>query len=172
MASQRKPIPFALLLLDRIFNPMQGLFNILVYCRPHVSSLRNHNLEYSWLKAFWLIVKSGGDNDSAGQSRRSNSGSHRGSQAVLDRMERNHILMMAKIHKAKNPSNSFVLNDNNDDADPEVSETEDRVGEDCGSQCLTPKEAAKLDEVDDESSSLDDIDALIIDRVAQLTIPS
>jgi len=38
-------------------------------------------------------------------------------------MERNHILMMAVIRQARNPSNSFMLNGDGI-ADPEASETE------------------------------------------------
>ena len=162
----QKPVPFVLLLLSRFFNPMQGVFNILVYCRPHVSSLRTNNPGYYWLKAFWQTVRTGGDNNSAGQSRRSRSSnrSNKGSKKVLQKMERNHILMMAKIRKARNLSNSFVLN-GDDIANSEAIEMEDQVCEDCGSQCLTPTDAEKVGVVlDDESSSLDDSDDLLIDR--------
>jgi len=73
-------------------------------------------------------------------------------------------LMMAKIRKARNLSNSFVLN-GDDIANSEAIEMEDQVCEDCGSQCLTPTDAEKVGVVlDDESSSLDDSDDLLIDR--------
>jgi len=39
----------------------QGVFNILIYTRPNVKLLRMHNPEYSWLYAFWTIIKNGGD---------------------------------------------------------------------------------------------------------------
>ena len=155
---ERNLFPFVLIELGFIFQPLQGVFNILVYCRPHVSSLRTNNPGYSWLKAFWQTVRTGGDNNGAGQSRRSNR-THRGSQKVLQKMERNHILMMAKIRQARNPSNSFVLK-GDAIADPEA-----RVVEDCGSQCLTPNNVEKLGVVlDDESSSLDVSDAFLIER--------
>jgi len=162
---RQKPVPFILLLLGCAFIPMQGVFNILVYCRPHVSSLRTNIPGYSWLKAFWQTVRTGGDNNSAGQSRRPNR-THRGSQKVLQKMERNHILRMAKIRQARIPSNSFVLNG---DA---ISDPEARVVEDCGSQCLTPNDAEKLGVVlDDESSSLDGSDAVLIEKAARMMAP-
>ena len=67
---QGKPVPFALQLLARLTMPMQGVFNIIVYTRPHIVSLRRHNPQYSWFKAFIIVFKTGGDNDSVG--RRSN----------------------------------------------------------------------------------------------------
>ena len=139
LASQRTPLPFAIFILARIFNPLQGLFNVLIYCRPHVSSLRIHNPEYSWLKAFWQTVRTGGDNSSAGQSRRKTR-----SKQLLERIDRDHKLRMAKIRKAKSPSIT---------SEPRASiATEEPVVEDCGLQCLTPK-YREIGGVDDESSS-------------------
>ena len=34
--------------------------------------MRSRHPEYSWFKAFWIIIQSGGDNDCAGGSRRNN----------------------------------------------------------------------------------------------------
>lgn len=65
------PSPFPLVLLSQIFNPLQGLFFILVYSRPHVRSLRVQNPELSWFQAFKIAFKAGGDNDSGGQSNKS-----------------------------------------------------------------------------------------------------
>ncbi|GFH50375.1 hypothetical protein CTEN210_06851 [Chaetoceros tenuissimus] len=65
------PPPFPLVLLSQIFNPLQGLFFILVYSRPHVRSLRVQNPELSWFQAFKIAFKAGGDNDSGGQSNKS-----------------------------------------------------------------------------------------------------
>jgi hypothetical protein len=65
------PSPFPLLLLSQIFNPLQGLFFILVYSRPHVRSLRVQNPGLSWFQAFKIAFKAGGDNDSVGQSNKS-----------------------------------------------------------------------------------------------------
>lgn len=64
--------PFLLIFLAQFFLPLQGFFNILVYTRPHIISLRRRNPEYSWFKAFIIVFKAGGDNDSVGQSQRSN----------------------------------------------------------------------------------------------------
>ena len=60
---QKTKVPYVLRLMARLINPGQGIWNILVYTRPHVISLRRTNPEYSWLKAFTIVVKSGGDND-------------------------------------------------------------------------------------------------------------
>ncbi|GFH61819.1 predicted protein [Chaetoceros tenuissimus] len=59
--------PFPLLLLARFFHPSQGVFFILVYCRPHVKSIRAQNSELTWLQAFWIAFKGGGDNDNCDQ---------------------------------------------------------------------------------------------------------
>ena len=101
-------------------------------------------------------MRTGGDNNSAGQSRRKNRSnrSRRPSQKVKDRMERNHILMMANIRKARNPSST--------NADPE-----EQVGEACVTRLTHKNDADKLGE-DDDSSSLDDSDDLLIDRAAAL----
>jgi len=62
--------PFAIILLSRIFFPCQGLFNILIYTYPHVCSFRRHHEDDSWFRAFWEVVKSGGDGDDTGTSSR------------------------------------------------------------------------------------------------------
>ena len=62
--------PYVLIFLSRSIFPLQGLFNILIYTHPHVSSyLRNHP-EDSWIRAFLEVFKSGGDNDQDRTSRR------------------------------------------------------------------------------------------------------
>jgi len=78
-----------------------------------VSSLRRNHPEYSWLKAFWLTVRTGGDNDSAGRSRRrsSQAASKKGSQKVLDRIERNHTSRMNDLRKERKPAIGFALAD-------------------------------------------------------------
>ncbi len=40
--------------------PLGGMFNILVYCRPKVLSLKRNNPQYSWIKSFFLVVRAGG----------------------------------------------------------------------------------------------------------------
>ena len=124
---QGKRIPFFLLELGRLFNPLQGLFNILVYSRPHVSSLRSNHPEYSWLKAFWLTVRTGGDHDSSqAASTNSNKGS---SQKVSDRIERNHISSrMNKLRKERKSTNGFALDDGDSAAEPVVEDCDPCLG--------------------------------------------
>jgi len=116
--------------LNRIFSPLQGLFNIVVYCRPHVSSLRRNHPEFSWFKAFWLTVRTSGDNGSAGRSdRRSQVLSKKGRQKVLDRIERDHISRMRKLRNNKRKSsNNFALDDGESS---EASAIKELVVEDC-----------------------------------------
>ena len=58
-----KEAPFALLLLARIFMPLNGFFLILVYSRPHVKALRSQNQDLKMLEAFVTVFKAGADND-------------------------------------------------------------------------------------------------------------
>ena len=55
--------PFGIALLTRIMLPLQGFLFIMVYTRPFVLSLRKSNPEYSRIKAFWMVIRSGGDKD-------------------------------------------------------------------------------------------------------------
>ncbi len=63
LLEKRMGINFYQRLLGRVLLSMQGVLNITVYTRPHIISLRTLHPEYSWLKAFIIVVKSGGDND-------------------------------------------------------------------------------------------------------------
>jgi hypothetical protein len=54
-----KPSSF-LLIASAITCPLGGLFNILVFTRPSVWILRRRH-SYSWLKAFVLVIKAGGE---------------------------------------------------------------------------------------------------------------
>jgi hypothetical protein len=47
----------------RFFSPLQGLFNIVVYTRPHVINERRRRPTSSWWEAFKKVVASGGDDD-------------------------------------------------------------------------------------------------------------
>ena len=58
-----KKIPFAIMFIARFTYPLQGFFNILVYTYPHVTSCKRNDSNLSWLGAFWVVVKSGGDSD-------------------------------------------------------------------------------------------------------------
>ncbi len=44
-----------------ILYPLAGLFNIIVYTRWNVRSWKRSHPECSWLLAFWLVLKAGGD---------------------------------------------------------------------------------------------------------------
>jgi len=44
-----------------LFYPLHGLFTILIYTRPAVGHFRRGNPEYSWLNAFVLVLKAGGE---------------------------------------------------------------------------------------------------------------
>ncbi len=55
--------PATFILLARIFNPLQGFFNILVYTRPHVAKERSRNPSLSWFAAFLKVCGSGGDDN-------------------------------------------------------------------------------------------------------------
>ena len=56
-------VPFAITLASRIFFPLQGLFNVIIYTYPHAVSFRRNHDDCSWFLAFWEVVKSGGDSD-------------------------------------------------------------------------------------------------------------
>lgn len=58
--------PFVITLLSRMFFPLQGLFNVLVYTYPHVISHRRNHADCNWFQAFWKVIKTGGDNDESG----------------------------------------------------------------------------------------------------------
>ncbi len=47
--------------LNTILYPLAGFFNIIVYTRWNVRSWRRSHPECSWLRAFWLVLKAGGD---------------------------------------------------------------------------------------------------------------
>ena len=54
---------FVLSILSRLFQPMLGLFNVLIYTRYHVASVRSMYPEKNWFQAFFFAVKSAGDNE-------------------------------------------------------------------------------------------------------------
>jgi hypothetical protein len=74
MEAQGIHIPFWLLILSRVFLPMQGFFVVQVYCRPHAITIRRINPEFSRFQAFIIAFKAGGDNDSIGKSKRAGGG--------------------------------------------------------------------------------------------------
>lgn len=61
--------PFALQLLSRILQPLQGLFNMLVYTRPHVKSYRSLHPDSSWFNGFFHVISKGGDDDQNAEER-------------------------------------------------------------------------------------------------------
>mmetsp|Transcript_22498 Transcript_22498/g.32923 ORF Transcript_22498/g.32923 Transcript_22498/m.32923 type:complete len:242 (+) Transcript_22498:30-755(+) len=52
---------FPVLIISRFFQPLQGLFNILIYTRPHVKAVRDNDESLSWFRALLHVVNSGGD---------------------------------------------------------------------------------------------------------------
>jgi len=53
---------FTLAILNNIFFPLQGFLNMFIFCRPHIVSLqKRYPGEYTWFRAFQLVLKSGGD---------------------------------------------------------------------------------------------------------------
>ena len=54
-------VPFPLMQEWAIFVPLAGFFNIFVYTRLKVSTVRRRRPEYWWFQAFWMVVKAGGD---------------------------------------------------------------------------------------------------------------
>eukprot|EP00554_Chaetoceros_debilis_P015831 CAMPEP_0194121734 /NCGR_PEP_ID=MMETSP0150-20130528/48247_1 /TAXON_ID=122233 /ORGANISM="Chaetoceros debilis, Strain MM31A-1" /LENGTH=604 /DNA_ID=CAMNT_0038814319 /DNA_START=287 /DNA_END=2101 /DNA_ORIENTATION=- len=58
-----KNSPYVIVLLSRIFGPLQGVFNIFVYTMPHVRKKRKFNQDWSWFRAFYAVIRLGGDDD-------------------------------------------------------------------------------------------------------------
>ena len=106
---QGRPSPYYIMQLARTFNPLQGLFNVLIYCRPHIKALRKRNPEYSWFGAFFETLRNGGDNNAVGQSHRatSNHGKRRSSTKalIISRIEREHLKRMESIRELKVENN-------------------------------------------------------------------
>ncbi len=80
--------PNFLLVGVSIFYPLGGFFNVLVYCRPKIRIFRLRNPQYSWLRAFWYIIKAGGDappryagSSNRGADENNNSSNPRGARA-------------------------------------------------------------------------------------------
>lgn len=76
-------VPFGITLMFSIFYPLGGLFNILIYTRPKLISLKKRQPELSWIRCFFEIVKSGvAVPDIVITSERSEQGSSRMAQAM------------------------------------------------------------------------------------------
>ena len=86
---------FPLLILSKLFSP------ILVYCRPRVNSLRRKHPDFSWFKANWITVMTGGDNNSSGRTRRDRQSNLIGNTVFLERLERDHAQRMRSIRQNK-----------------------------------------------------------------------
>ena len=56
--------------------------------------------ELSFVKAFWWVVKSGGDYNSTGQTRADRKTNLRGSNVFLERLHRNHVDRMSNLRKS------------------------------------------------------------------------
>lgn len=44
-----------------IFFPLGGFFNIAIYCRPKVVALRSRETDISWIKAYMVVIRGGGE---------------------------------------------------------------------------------------------------------------
>jgi hypothetical protein len=60
-----------------VFYPLNGLFTILIYTRPDVVNIKRGNPEYSWLRAFVMVLKGSGKKDD--------------SSSILQEVEQNQI---------------------------------------------------------------------------------
>ncbi len=58
-----------MLYLMPLFYPVGGLFNIFIYTRLSVKRLRTRYSEYSFWKAFWLVLRAGGEMPSENNNR-------------------------------------------------------------------------------------------------------
>ena len=52
-------VPFTIILLFSIFYPLGGLFNILVYTRPKLKSVRKRHPNLTWMRCFIEVIKAG-----------------------------------------------------------------------------------------------------------------
>ena len=107
---------YFILIASRFFTPLQGFMIILVFCRPHIKALRHRQPELSLIKAFWLVVKSGGDNNSTGLTRADRKTNLRGNKVFLERLERNHrdrmsILRSTPIRPSSDTGPLIIGND-------------------------------------------------------------
>ncbi len=59
LSGKRAPVP--LLRGTVLFYPLAGFFNIIIYTRLNVASFRKKHPECSWLRAFWWVLKAGGE---------------------------------------------------------------------------------------------------------------
>jgi hypothetical protein len=105
------PIPFSISFLMCIFMPLQGFFNICVYTRPHVKSIRRNNPDYSLFKAFWIAFKAGGDNDSVGQTQGSTSTpiSDASKKRRQDRIRKDFQRRMSAIERRNSMSDGYYV---------------------------------------------------------------
>ncbi len=119
---------FVILICARIFTPMQGILNIFVYCRPHVKALRKRHPQYSYLKALWLVLKTGGDNNSVGRTRSDRKKNLQGNVVFLQRLERGHVQRMMSIRQPSRQSSndlSHLRFDDSDDSDDAIDTIDD-----------------------------------------------
>mmetsp|Transcript_18876 Transcript_18876/g.27585 ORF Transcript_18876/g.27585 Transcript_18876/m.27585 type:complete len:218 (+) Transcript_18876:40-693(+) len=70
MVPLKNKIPFPLILVTRLVRPLQGLFNIIVYTRPHIKKLMDQDDSCTYLQALLKVVKLGGDDDKNEAERR------------------------------------------------------------------------------------------------------
>lgn len=59
----RTEYPYVITIISRCMLTLHGPVFLLTYTRPYVRSIRRNHDEYSWFGAFWMVFKSGGDDD-------------------------------------------------------------------------------------------------------------
>lgn len=100
-------------LLFTFLFPLGGLYNILVYTRPNISSLRRREPTISWLKAFLLVVRAGGESPQQGantrrQQKNTNIGAY--SNRIPPKKERQSQVNLASIANEGGDGASFDRN--------------------------------------------------------------
>ena len=110
------PPAFFLVICTLFLYPLQGMIIILVYTNPHVASYRRNHTDESWMRAFWNIVKVGGDLPLSTR-RRSSIGRRRSSAAFAFDAHQVQILV------ANNDSSCDLNDDIEDKQKPALSNT-------------------------------------------------
>ena len=118
----------------RVVKPLQGLFNILVYCRPHIRTYRVRHPESSWITAFLKTLENGGDSQSieASQDSYYNSGRRRRRSSCIDksvmlqRIELEHKKRMASLRKS-NTLKAVLKDSIGNSSQPEIGDHDDHL---------------------------------------------
>jgi hypothetical protein len=149
------------------------MFNVLVFTYPHVVSYCRSHSSHTWFRAFWEVVKSGGDSDQTrtGKGRRGSSTATRRLSNLPESAQRrksisDFLLKSPKSNMAMNLSSTrpyFNIGETKLDENIDFSTLE------AGQQLLCPvdtisnpslKQDSKLETVDESSQFNDKLDEL------------